>query len=121
MNTIKWPKIPARNRTWPTSAFLITQPHLFKATNDINSAEHRELYLYLVGCFIEGDQDMDGCVNAIEFDNMIEKAAVAPRKIGLAPRTDQIFKTPEDRFKARKAMFEKMDLNSKQKLRFKYV
>lgn len=43
---------------------------------------------------------------------MIEVAAAAPRRFGLAPKSSEMFKTDADRLAKRKADFSKMDVNN---------
>ncbi len=42
---------------------------------------------------------------------MVEVAVVAPRRFGVAPSTDAIFKNDDDRIARRKKDFDKMDVN----------
>ena len=63
-----------------------------KAINPRNE-EHKELYHFLVRTFQAGDISGYGEVGPTEFDEMIECAANAPRRFGLAPRTEDMFKT----------------------------
>merc|ERR1711953_777518 len=63
------------------------------ATQSRASAEYKEFYNFLLECFVEADQDMDGKVNLLEFDSMVEKAGAFPRSHGLAPSTNELFKT----------------------------
>ena len=63
-----------------------------KAVNR-NSEEYKELYHFLARTFQAGDKDGYGEVGPAEFDEMIECAAEAPRRFGLAPKTDEMFKT----------------------------
>ena len=63
-----------------------------KAVNK-NSAEYQELYFYLLKTFKEGDMHHRGEVDPIAFDKMIEAAAAAPRRHGLAPKTEDMYKT----------------------------
>ena len=74
--------------------------------------DRTEMYFFLLKCFTDADVNRDGSVDPIEFDQMIEAAAAQPRKHGLSPLTSELYKTPEDRLKGRKAMFQKMDENN---------
>merc|ERR1711972_348744 len=73
------------------------------------SAEYKEFYNFLLECFVEADQDMDGKVSLLEFDSMVEKAGAFPRSHGLAPSTNELFKTDEERIAGRRKHFEAMD------------
>ena len=63
-----------------------------KAVNR-NSEEYKELYHFLVRTFQAGDKEGYGEVGPAEFDEMIECAAEAPRRFGLAPKTEELFKS----------------------------
>jgi len=82
-----------------------------KAVNK-SSPEYNVLYYFLLQCFTDADKDRDGAVNAKEFDAMIENAAVAPRRFGLAPATSSLYKTDADRLAARTKEFRTMDVNN---------
>ena len=57
------------------------------------TSEYQQLYHFLLKCFQRGDVNKTGSVNAEAFDKMIEVAAAAPRRFGLAPKTSDLFKT----------------------------
>jgi Ca2+-binding EF-hand superfamily protein len=78
-------------------------------TTSRKSAEYKEFYSFLLECFTEADTDRDGRVGLQEFDLMVEKAGAIPRAHGLAPSTDVMYKTREDRLESRKRHFLKMD------------
>ena len=65
------------------------------ATSNRRGPEYRQLYYFLLYTFKAGDADRRGRVDFKAFDTMIEKAAEAPRRFGLAPTTKQMFKTDE--------------------------
>merc|ERR1719443_1449695 len=88
-----------------------------KAINPKNE-EHKELYHFLVRTFQAGDKDGYGEVGPAEFDEMIECAAEAPRRFGLAPKTEDLFKTKGERFIARISHFSKMNTQSTGKISF---
>jgi Ca2+-binding EF-hand superfamily protein len=79
------------------------------ATQSRASAEYKEFYNFLLECFVEADEDMDGKVNLVEFDKMVEKAGAFPRSHGLAPSTAELFKTDGERLEGRRKHFEAMD------------
>jgi hypothetical protein len=74
-----------------------------------NTQEYRQLYFFLLKCFQAGDVHGVGAVNHAAFDKMIEAAAEAPRRFGLAPKTSDLFKSDADRLAKRKEYFSKMD------------
>ena len=80
-----------------------------KATSSRDSLEFRELYTFLLDCFVKADQDRDGKVNLAEFDEMVEVAGAKPRQFGLAPKTADMFPSDEARIAARRKHFEAMD------------
>ena len=63
-----------------------------KAVNT-ETQEYQELYYFLLRTFQAGDKEGYGEVAPAEFDDMIECAAQAPRRFGLAPKTEEMFKT----------------------------
>ena len=69
----------------------------------------KELYNFMVDCFMLSDVNFDGGVDPVEFDQMIE--AAAPKLHGHGPPSATAYKTPEERLKARKDMFAAMDIN----------
>lgn len=81
-----------------------------KAVNK-SSPEYRELYFFLVKTFEKGDKDRCGSVGPKAFDLMIEDAAEAPRRFGLAPTTASMFPNAQARFAKRKEYFDNMDTN----------
>ena len=63
-----------------------------KAVNT-ETQEYQELYYFLLRTFQAGNKEGYGEVAPAEFDDMIECAAQAPRRFGLAPKTEEMFKT----------------------------
>merc|ERR1712193_443172 len=88
-----------------------------KAINPRNE-EHKELYRFLVRTFQAGDVSGYGEVGPAEFDEMIECAAAAPRRFGLAPKTEDMFKTDQERLINRMTLFSQMDTTSSGKITF---
>jgi len=80
-----------------------------KRAVDPQNKEYEELYYFLLRTFQAGDKGGYGEVGAAEFDEMVECAATAPRKYGLAPPSDQMFKDDNDRFLKRIVEFSKVD------------
>merc|ERR1719336_820328 len=73
------------------------------------SPEYQELHYYLLGCFVECDQDFDGLIREEDFDNVVERAAALPRKWGFAPTTLEQFKTAEQRISFRSKTFKEVN------------
>ena len=82
-----------------------------KAVNKSNP-EYRELYFFLLKCFTDADKDRSGGVDPVGFDAMIEQAAAAPRRFGLAPPSSVMFKTDAERLAKRTEYFKTMDVNN---------
>ena len=61
--------------------------------SDKSSPEYKDLYFFLLQAFISGDTAHKGEIDAATFDRLIEVAAAAPRRHGLAPKTTAMFKT----------------------------
>ena len=55
--------------------------------------EYQELYFFLLKNFQSGDVKRSGLVDPVAFDLMIEDAATAPRRFGLAPKTSDLYQT----------------------------
>jgi len=79
-----------------------------KATLEKDSAEAKQLYTYLVNCFIDNDTDYDGQVSYRGFNSMIAEAALAPRRFGFAPHTRELYSTAEEYETERKKLFNEM-------------
>merc|ERR1711994_467851 len=82
------------------------------------SAEYKELYCFLLRTFQAGDKEGYGEVGPAEFDEMIECAAAAPRRFGLAPTTAELFKSDADRIAKRTAHLYIMDTHCTGKITF---
>merc|ERR1719211_770579 len=82
-----------------------------KAVNT-NNPEYKELYYFLLRTFQAGDKGGYGEGAPAEFDEMIECAAAAPRRFGLAPKSSEMFKTEEARLINRMTLFSQMDTKS---------
>jgi len=81
------------------------------ATSDKSSVEFQELYQFLFKNFVLADTDQKGSVNFDQFDHLVELSANAPRSLGLAPPTEQMFRSTGERRAARKKLFESMDFD----------
>ena len=88
-----------------------------KAVNKSNP-EFKELYFFLLNCFKHADLNDDGLVDHKEFDSMIEEAAAAPRKHGLAPATSVMFRTETERLTKRLEYFKMMDIGKDNNISF---
>ena len=82
-----------------------------KAVNK-STPEYRDLYFFLLKCFVDADKDRDGAVNVEGFDIMIEQAAAAPRRYGLAPASSTMFKTDAERLTKHAEYFKQMDVKN---------
>lgn len=71
--------------------------------------EYKELYFFLLETFQTADVRRNGEVDPIAFDRMIEAAAAAPRRHGLAPKTSDLFKNDWERLSKRKELFDRID------------
>jgi len=80
------------------------------AMNDRESGAYEELYQFLTSCFVRADTDKDGKVTMNHFDNLIEEAAVLPRRYGYAPKTEDMFPNKSAREAARAKQFKAMDV-----------
>merc|ERR1711953_943560 len=89
-----------------------------KKAVDTNSMEYKELYYFLLRTFQAGDKGGYGEVEPAEFDEMIECAAAAPRRFGLAPKSSDMFKTDQERLINRMTLFSQMDTTSSGKITF---
>lgn len=81
-----------------------------------SSKERKELYGYLSECFLDSDGDRDGLVGMEEFDFLVEKAAVMPRRFGLAPNWVECYGDVAHRQQARQEMFNQMDKHRRGKI-----
>jgi len=82
-----------------------------KRATDKSSPEYRELYFFLLKNFQSGDVMRTGEVDAVTFDRLIEAAAAAPRRHGLAPKSSAMFANDTERLQKRKEYFKQMDTN----------
>jgi len=88
------------------------------STASKSTPEYRELYQFLLQCFLEADTNFDGRVGADRFDYMVERAACLPRKFGYAPTEDEIYPTPQHRVQARAALFRTIDTDGSGEIAF---
>eukprot|EP00092_Neocalanus_flemingeri_P032422 GFUD01035261.1.p1 GENE.GFUD01035261.1~~GFUD01035261.1.p1 ORF type:complete len:259 (-),score=68.08 GFUD01035261.1:49-825(-) len=83
-----------------------------RATTDRKSDAHAELYHCLLKMFIDADTNKDGLVSKASFSKLIDMAASIPRMYGYAPLDSDLYKTVEEKEKARQKMFDSMDLKN---------
>lgn len=79
------------------------------ATSDNKSREHTELYQFLFNNFVLADKEAKGAVTAEQFDYLVEISADAPRVLGLAPKSADMFSSDAERLASRKKLFASMD------------
>jgi len=79
------------------------------ATSDKKSREHTELYQFLFNNFVFADKEAKGAVTAEQFDYLVELSANAPRVLGLAPKSTEMFSSDAERLTSRKKLFAIMD------------
>merc|ERR1712088_559484 len=96
----------------------LPKDYLSGSAADVTSPEYKELYYFLLRTFQAGDKGGYGEVEPAEFDEMIECAAAAPRRFGLAPPTSEMFKSEEARLINRMTLFSQMDTTSTGKITF---
>jgi Ca2+-binding EF-hand superfamily protein len=88
-----------------------------KAVNK-GTEEYQQLYFFLLKCFQEGDVNRTGAIDLVAFDKLIEAAAAAPRRFGLAPKTSDLFKTDAERIAKRREYFTVMDKDKNGQISF---
>jgi len=89
-----------------------------KRAVDPKNPEYKELYFFLLRTFQAGDKEGKGVVGPHDFDKMIEVAAEAPRRHGLAPKTSVMFKNDSERIANRMETFSKLDKTGAGKISF---
>merc|ERR1719237_962197 len=79
------------------------------ATSDKKSREHTELYQFLFNNFVLADKEAKGAVTPEQFDYLVEISANAPRVLGLAPKSSEMFGSDAERLASRRELFASMD------------
>jgi len=79
------------------------------AVSNPNSPEGVQLHQFLVKCFVDNDSDYDGLVSYKGFNNMVQQAALAPRRFGFAPHTREMYSSVEEYETERTAVFNRLD------------
>merc|ERR1719150_817370 len=92
--------------------------HFIKRAVNTKSPEYKELYAFLMRTFQAGDKEGYGEVGPAEFDEMIECAANAPRRFGLAPKSSEMFKNDAERLAKRMQHLSMMDTHCTGKISF---
>jgi len=80
-----------------------------EATTNPSSPEANEMYKFLTKCFVDNDSDYDGLVSYKGFNNMIQQAALAPRRFGFAPHTRETYDSLDEFTAAREKLFKELD------------
>jgi len=101
----------ATNACWTD---MLTSKNAFigfvnSTVNNPSGPEAAEMHKFLVKCFIDNDSDYDGLVSYKGFNNMIQQAALAPRRFGFAPHTRELYETAEEFEAERTALFNQLD------------
>merc|ERR1719491_2824882 len=65
--------------------------------------------MFLFNNFVAADKDAKGAVAVEQFDYLVELSAEAPRVLGLAPKSSDMFNSVDDRLASRKKLFAGMD------------
>merc|ERR1712066_126095 len=73
---------------------------------------------HLLRCFSDADASLSGRITAVEFDGLIDIAAAAPRNFGFAPQASEMFKSVDERKKARKALFKAINADGSGEISF---
>jgi Ca2+-binding EF-hand superfamily protein len=90
------------------------------AMQDKHSEQYKAFYEFLFKTFVESDVKEKGYIVFEQFGELIEAAARAPRKLGLAPQTDVTYKgkSEQEKTKMRRLLFEEMDIDKNGKVTF---
>merc|ERR1711970_1326311 len=83
-----------------------------KADADKKSDAYAELYHCLLKMFVDADTNKNGLVSKASFSKLIDMATSNFRIYGYAPEDAELYKTEEEKDKARQKMFESMDLKN---------
>merc|ERR1711970_384022 len=83
-----------------------------KANADKKSDAYAELYHCLLKMFVDADTNKDGLVSKESFSKLIDMATSNFKIYGYAPDDAELYKTEEEKDKARQKMFESIDLKS---------
>merc|ERR1712055_851550 len=83
-----------------------------RAMKDKKGDAYAELYHCLIKMFVDVDTNRDGLVSKGSFSNLVDIAASIPRMYGYAPADAELYKTEDEKDKARQKMFDSMDLKA---------
>ena len=75
------------------------------AVADAGSADHKELQDFLVATFNNNDANGDGKLVPEKIDSLVDEAAALPRKLGFAPKNEDIYPTDDAKKSARAKLF----------------
>ena len=75
------------------------------AVADSGSADHKELHDFLVATFNNNDANGDGKLIPENIDSLVDEAAALPRKLGFAPKNEDIYPTDDAKKAARAKLF----------------
>ena len=75
------------------------------AVADSGSADHKELHDFLVATFNNNDANGDGKLIPEKIDSLVDEAAALPRKLGFAPKNEDIYPTDDAKKAARAKLF----------------
>jgi len=81
-----------------------------KAVSDHSSDAHAELYHCLLKMFVDADTNEDGLVSKGSFSKCMDMLLITFQMFGYAPCDADVYKTEEEKEKARQDLFDKMDL-----------
>merc|ERR1712183_1220079 len=81
-----------------------------RATSDLKSDAHAELYHCLLKMFVDADTNKNGLVSKASFSKLIDMAASIPRMYGYAPSDGELYRSEEDKDKSMQLLFVSMDL-----------
>lgn len=119
-------KVQPQSSEMPSSSTSIEQMKKSKhdfvhfinnATLDPSSEERKELYKFLVQCFVDNDTDYDGEVSYRGFCAMIAESALAPRRFGFAPHTRDLFSSKEEYDLQRVSMYKELCSGTDKKIK----
>ena len=85
------------------------QSFIVAACRSRSCKEYKELYMFLLKCFTEADNEGTGKIGPDKFDALVDIAAVAPRRFGFAPSAAETVMSVAEKLADRKAMFDKME------------
>jgi len=82
---------------------------IIAAAKSRKSREYKELYHFVLKCFTDADTDFDGLIDVHSFSALIDIAAAAPRRFGLAPPSSEMYSSESHMVEARARIFRSLD------------